>query len=82
MGAFYTALAVTVTNAIQTFTHNLSITAASLVARIMANNGALVTATAPLLICAVGTNVVGVASGPGTTQTCVLEVQQIHSLIS
>ncbi len=82
MGAYYTLLAVTVTNAIQTFTHSLSITAASLVARLIAKNGALVTATAPLLICAIGTNVIGVASGPGTTQTCDLEVQQIHSIIS
>ena len=80
MGAYYTLMSVTVTNAIQTFTHNLSITAASLVARIIAKNGALVTATAPLLICAIGTNVCGIASGPGTTQTCDLEVQMIHSI--
>ncbi len=82
MSSFYTAMAVTVTNAIQTFTHSLSITPSLLIARLIANNGALVTATAPLLICAIGTNVIGVASGPGTTQTCVLEVQQIHSIIS
>ena len=82
MGAFYTLLAVTVTNAIQTFTHNLSITPANLVARLIAKNGALVTATAPLLIASIGTNVCGVASGPGTTQTCDLEVQQIFSMNS
>jgi len=80
MGAYYTLLAVTVTNAIQTFTHNLSHTPASLVARLIAKNGAVVTATAPLLIAAIGTNVCGVASGPGTTQTCDLEVQLIHSI--
>jgi hypothetical protein len=80
MGAYYTLLVVTVTNAIQTFTHNLSITPASLVARLIAKNGAVLTATAPLLVCAIGTNVCGVASGVGTTQTCDLEVQMIHSI--
>lgn len=82
MGAFYTRLTVTVTNAIQTFSHLLSTTPASLVARLIARNGAIVTATAPLLVAAIGTDVIGVASGPGTTQTCDLEVQQIHSIIS
>lgn len=82
MGAYYTLVAVTLTNALVTFTHNLSITPALLVARLLPNNGAVITATAPPLIGVIGTNIITVASGPGTLQTFNLEVQQIHSIIS
>ncbi len=81
MGAFYTAMVVTVTNALLTYTHGLSITAASLIARIIPHQTVL-TATAPCMIAVLGTNIVSVASGPGTTQTCDLEVQQVHSIIA
>lgn len=80
--SYYTRFQVTLTNAIQTFTHGLSVTPSLLVGRLIPIAGAVLTATAPVMIAAMGTNVVGVASGPGTTQTCDLEVQQIHSLVS
>ena len=82
MGVYYTLLAgIGVTNLMQQFTHNLSITPANLVARIIPHQVA-VTATAPGIIGTIGTNVITVASGVGTLLTCDLEVQQIHSLIS
>ena len=69
-----------VTNLATTFTHSLSHTPANLVARILSKN-AVVTATAPLMICTIGTNIITVASGVGTLQTFDLEIQKVHSII-
>lgn len=69
-----------VTNLMTTFTHNLSITPANLVARPIPHQ-VLVTVTAPLLVGTVGTNIITVASGVGTLQTFDLEVQEVHSII-
>lgn len=81
MGAYYTILAgLGVTNLATTFTHGLSIAPANLVARPILHQAAI-TATAPLQVVTIGTNVITVAAGPGTLQTFDLEVQQIHSLI-
>jgi hypothetical protein len=82
MGTYYTLLAsIGVTNLLTTFTHSLSLTAASLVARVIIHQG-VVTNTAPVLVGSIGTNAITIASGVGTLVTCDLEVQQIHSLIS
>jgi hypothetical protein len=81
MGAYYTCLTqVGVTALATTFTHNLGITPSYLVVRPILHQAAI-TATAPLIVCTVGTNIVTVASGPGTLTTFDLEVQQIHSII-
>lgn len=63
-----------------TFTHSLSITPASLVARALMHQVA-VTATAPLIIGTIGTNIITVAAGVGTLITFDLEVEQIHSIM-
>lgn len=77
---FYTFLSgLGVTNLLTTFTHSLSITPASLVARPIIHQ-AVVTNTAPLLVGSIGTNLITVASGVGTLVTFDLEVQQIHSI--
>ena len=79
--AYYTLLVgLTASNVLATYTHGLSITPANLVARPISRQGAVITATAPLSIGIIGTNVVSVSAGVGTTQTFDLEVQQIHSI--
>jgi hypothetical protein len=81
MGAYYTILTgIGLTNLATTITHNLSITAASLVVRPIIHQ-AVVTNTAPVLVNTVGTNIATVASGVGTLVTCDIEVQFIHSII-
>jgi len=81
MGAYYTLLpGLGVTNLATTFTHSLSITAASLVVRPIIHQVA-VTVTAPLLVNTVGTNIVTVAAGVATLTTFDLEVQFIPSII-
>jgi hypothetical protein len=81
MGRYYTLMAgLGVTNLLTTFTHSLSITPANLVARPIIKQSA-VTATAPLIVGSIGTNLITVAAGVGTLTTFDLEVQQIHSLI-
>lgn len=78
--AYYTILTgVGLTNLATTVTHNLSITPASLVVRPIIHQP-LVTCTAPVQVCTIGTNIVTVASGVGTAVTCDIEVQQIHSI--
>lgn len=78
----YTLLAgLGVTNLMTTFTHSLSITPSLLVARPIPHQ-VVVTATAPLIVGTIGTNIITVASGVGTLQTFDLEVQQIHSIIA
>lgn len=82
MAAFYTCLVgIGVTNLATTFTHSLSITPSLLVARPIIHQ-AVVTCTAPVQVCTIGTNIITIAAGVGTLTTCDLEVQQIHSLIS
>lgn len=82
MGAFYTCMTgIGVTNLMTTFTHSLSITPSLLVARPIPHQ-AVVTATAPLLIGTIGTNIITVASGVGTLMTFDLEVQQVASIIA
>lgn len=79
--AYYTLLAgLGVTNLLTTFTHSLSITPANLVARPIIHQ-VPVTATAPLVVGTIGTNIITVGSGVGTLVTFDLEVQQVHSLI-
>lgn len=81
MGAFYTILTgIGLTNLATTITHNLSITAASLVVRPIIHQ-VVVTNTAPVGVNTVGTNVATVFSGVGTLVTCDIEVQMIHSII-
>lgn len=78
---YYTLMAgLGVTNLMTTFTHSLSITPANLVARPIPHQ-VLVTATAPLIVGTIGTNIITVASGVGTLQTFDLEVQQVHSIL-
>jgi hypothetical protein len=80
MPNFYTLMAgLGVTNLMTTFTHGLSITPASLVARPIMKQ-IVVTVTAPLLVGTIGTNIITVALGVGTLTTFDLEVQQIHSI--
>ncbi len=82
MGAYYTLLTgCGVTNLGTTFTHNLSITPSLLVARPIIHQ-AVVSCTAPVQVCTIGTNVITIAAGVGTLVTCDLEVQQVHSLIA
>lgn len=82
MGAYYTILTgIGLTNLATTITHSLGITAASLVVRPIIHQ-AVVTGTAPVQVCTVGTNIATVASGVGTLVTCDIEVQLIHSIIS
>ncbi len=79
--ALYTCLTgIGVTNLATTFTHSLSVTPALLVARPIIRQ-AVVTNTAPVLVCTIGTNIITIASGVGTLVTCDLEVQQVHSII-
>ena len=79
--AYYTLLSgIGVTNLATTFTHSLSITPANLVARPIIRQ-AVVTCTAPVQICTIGTNIITIAAGVGTLVTCDLEVQEVHSLI-
>jgi hypothetical protein len=80
MGKYYTALLqIGVSNLGQTLTHGLSITPGSLIARIIPRNFTN-TATAPVGINTIGTNIITVSSGVGLTQTCDVEVQLIHSV--
>lgn len=82
MPTYYTLMsALGVTNLMTTFTHNLGIAPANLVARPILHQLA-VTATAPLIVGTIGTNIITVAAGVATLQTFDLEVQQIHSIIS
>lgn len=81
MGAYYTNMAgIGVTNLMTTYTHNLSITPANLVARPIIHQ-ATITATAPLIVGTIGTNIITVAAGVATLTTFDLEIQQIHSII-
>ncbi len=78
--AYYTLIrGVGLTNLAQTFTHNLSRNPASLVARPIIRQ-AVVTGTAPVQICTLGTNVLTAASGVGTLVTCDIEVQYVQGL--
>lgn len=70
-----------VTNLGTTFTHSLGITPSLLFARVVPHQ-AVVTNTAPVLVCTIGTNIITFASGVGTLVTCDLEVGMQHSLIS
>ena len=80
--AYYTCLSgIGVTNLATTFTHSLSITPSLLVARPIIHQ-AVVTGTAPVQVCTIGTNIITIASGVGTLVTLDLEVQQIHSIIA
>ncbi len=82
MGLYYTCIAnAGLTNAAATFTHGLSITPASLIARVLIHQ-AVVTCTAPVQVCTIGTNIITVSAGVGTLVTCDIEVQMIHSIIS
>jgi hypothetical protein len=82
MGVYYTILTgIGVTNLGTTFTHSLGITPANLVARPIIHQ-AVVTGTAPVQVCTIGTNIITIASGVGTLVTCDLEVQQVSSIIS
>lgn len=81
MGAYYTFMTgLGVTNLGTTFTHSLSITPALLVVRPIIHQP-LVTVTAPLQVCTVGTNIVTIAAGVATLTTFDLEVQQVHSIV-
>lgn len=81
LGAYYTALlAVGITNLAQTLTHSLSITAASLIARIQLHQ-ATNTGTVPVAVLTIGTNILTVGAGVSTLMTCDVEVQMIHSII-
>jgi hypothetical protein len=81
MGAYYTLMAgLGITNLVTTFTHALSITPANLVARPIMRQVVL-TATAPLQVVTIGTNIITVALGVGTLTTFDLEVQQVHSIV-
>lgn len=78
---YYTLLAgLGVTNLMTTFTHSLSLIPASLVARPIIHQ-LTITATAPLIVGTIGTNIITVAAGVATLTTFDLEVQQVHSLI-
>ncbi len=80
MGAFYTVTRLGIDgSAVVTFTHNLSITPASLVARLIPHQ-VLATITSWQFVETIGTNVITVGSTAGTLVTCDLEVQQIHSI--
>ena len=65
----------------KTFSHNLSITPADLVARPIPHQ-LLQTVTSVLLVGTIGTNIVSIQSSVGTLQTFDLEVQYIHSIIT
>lgn len=81
MGAYYTIMTgLGVTNLGTTFTHSLSITPSLLVARPIIHQ-AVVTGTAPIQVCTIGTNIITVASGVGTLVTFDLEVQQVHTIL-
>ena len=81
MGAYYTCMTnVGLTNLGTTITHNLSITPSLLVVRPLIRQ-AVVTCTAPVQVCTIGTNIVTVAAGVGTLVTCDIEIQQVHSII-
>jgi hypothetical protein len=81
MGRYYTRMVgLGVTNLLTTFTHALSLTAGSLVARAIIHQ-ALVTNTAPMIIGSIGTNLITVATGVGTLVTFDLEVQMMHTII-
>lgn len=78
--AYYTLMAgLGVTNLMTTFTHSLGLTPASLVAHPIPKQLA-VTATAPIIIGTIGTNIITVASGVGTLQTFDLEIKLVHSI--
>lgn len=82
MGAYYTLLSSKpVDNTAVTYTHGLSITPSLLVARAILHQ-ATNTATVPIAILTVGTNILTVAAGVSTTMTCDLEITQIHSIIA
>ena len=79
--ALYTCMTgIGVTNLATTFTHNLSVTPSLLVARMIVRQ-AVVTNTAPVMVCTIGTNIITVATGVGTLVTCDLEVQQVASIV-
>ncbi len=69
------------TNLMTTFTHSLSLVPTGLVARPIIHQ-ATITATAPLIVGTIGTNIITVAAGVATLTTFDLEIQQVHSLIS
>lgn len=80
--AYYTILSQqSITNLATTLTHNLSITAASLVARVIIHQPQI-TCTAPVGVATIGTNIITVFAGVGTATLCDVEVQLIHSIIS
>lgn len=81
MGAYYTVIQAGITNLAQTITHSLSWTPASLVARIQLHQ-ATNTATVPVAVLTIGTNILTVGAGVSTLMTCDVEVQLIHSIIS
>ncbi len=81
MGAYYTwtqGVGISV-GQVFTFTHSLSFTPASMVARIFAHN-ATATATAPPQLLTLGTNVATFGIN-ATLTTCDIEVQMPHSII-
>lgn len=79
MANFYTLLAGLALTALSaTFTHSLGITPASLVVRPILHNPQG-TATAPIIIQTVGTNVFTAILGAGTLATFDAEVQYITS---
>ena len=82
MGAYYTVLtAQGITNLAQTLTHSLSWTPASLIARIQLHQ-ATNTATVPVAVLTMGTNILTVGAGVSTLMTCDVEIQLVHSIIS
>lgn len=81
MGAYYFATLVGVTNSVFTITHSLGWTPASMIARMILHQ-ATCTATAPLCVHTIGTNIITVSSGVATLMTCDVEVQLVHSIIS
>ena len=84
--AFYTYLTgLSCTNLAQTFTHSLGasfpgggLLATQIVVRPIIHQ-AIVTNTAPLVVCTINTNIVTIASGVGTAVTFDLECQVIFS---
>lgn len=82
MGAYYTFMTgLGITNLAQTITHSLSITPSLLVARVHLHQ-ATNTATVPVAVLTIGTNIITLGAGVSTLMTCDLEVQQVHSIIS
>ena len=81
MSIYYTFIqGLGVTNLAQTVTHGLSITP-SLLKGVLQLHQATNTATVPLAILTMGTNVVTIGAGVSTLMTCDLEVQRVHSIV-